>query len=132
MSRRPYKPVMSRIWYLQQPRYRNYMIREMSSVFIGLWTLNLLIGLGRLIQGPETWSQWLALQAHPMMILFSAVTLVLALYHSLTWFRAVPQVMRIQIGTSLVSARLITNAHIAAMVGFSVVVLIATLWEGMR
>ena len=128
MSRRPYKPVMSKTWYLQQPIYRNYMIREMSSVFIGVWTLNLLIGLGKLIQGSETWSQWLALQAHPLMILFSAVTLALALYHSLTWFRAVPQVMRIQIGTSFVPAKLITNAHIGAMVGFSAIVLIATLW----
>lgn len=129
MSRRPYQPVMHTFWYLKHSSYRRYMVREMSSVFIGIWTLNLLVGLGRLIQGPDTWTQWLALQTHSLMILFSIVTLALALYHSITWFKAVPQVMRIQIGTSFVPASLLTNIHIGAMVGLSAIVLAATFWR---
>ncbi|MCK5892865.1 MAG: hypothetical protein KAG53_00325 [Endozoicomonadaceae bacterium] len=128
MSRRPYQPVMAKFWYLKHASYRLYMIRELSSVFIGIWTLNLLVGLGKLIQGPDTWTQWLALQTHSLMILFSIVTLALALYHSITWFKAVPQVMRIQIGTSFVPASLLTNLHIGAMVGLSAIVLTATFW----
>lgn len=128
MSRRPYKPVMSKFWYLKHPSYRLYMLREMSSVFICFWTLNLLCGLGKLTQGSDAWAQWLAQQTHPLMILFSIVTLALALYHSITWFKAVPQVMRIQVGTSFVSASLLTNIHICAMGGVSAIVLAATFW----
>ena len=128
MSRRPYKRPMSRTWYMDHPWYRNYMIREMSSVFIGLWTINLLLGLGCLAKSPLSWEGWMSFQSHPLMIGFSLITLALALYHSWTWFQAAPKAMALQIGEKKVAPRLITNAHLAAMIGISVIVIIAALW----
>ena len=128
MTRRPYHRPMSRTWYLKHAWYRNYMIREMSSLFIGLWTLNLLVGLGCLIKSQPSWEGWVNSQSNSLMIGFSFITLLLALYHSWTWFHAAPKAMHLQVGDKKVSAQLITQAHLGGMILVSIVVLIAAMW----
>ena len=51
MSRRPYVRKVERSWWLQHPRYVAYMIRELTSLFVGLYCALLAIGLIRLAQG---------------------------------------------------------------------------------
>ena len=51
MSRRPYVRKVNRSWWLGQRRYVAYMIRELTSVFVGLYCGLLVLGLVRLAQG---------------------------------------------------------------------------------
>ena len=56
MTRRPYiRPVRRYSWWLSQPRYVRYMLREVSAVFIGAYILVLIVGLLRLSQGPAAY-----------------------------------------------------------------------------
>ncbi|MBO9493293.1 fumarate reductase subunit C [Thalassotalea sp. G20_0] len=97
MSRRPYVRPMKRTWYMDHPFYRQYMVRESSCVFDGLYAINLFVGLMQLVKGEAAWNSWLAFQANPLMILFTVVTLGLTIYHAVTYFDMTPRVLPQQI-----------------------------------
>ncbi len=127
MSRRPYVRPMKRTWFMDHPFYRNYMIRESSCIFDGLYAINLLVGLIQLVKGQAAWDSWLAFQAHPLMILFTVVTLGLTLYHSVTFIAMCPRVMPQQL-RKMVADKTVVAASYGALAGASAVILLAATW----
>ena len=127
MSRRPYVRPMKRTWFLDHPFYRNYMIRESSCVFDGLYAINLFVGLLQLKAGEAAWQSWLDFQAHPLMILFTVITLGLTLYHSTTFIAMCPRVMP-QPLRKMIADKTVVAASYAGLVGASAVILLATFW----
>ncbi len=120
MSRRPYVRPMKRTWFMDHPYYRNYMIRESSSILDGLYCLNLFDGLLQLTRGEVAWNSWVAFQAHPLMILFAIVTLCLTIYHSVTYFdmtpRVLPQQIRKMVKGSVISTLMYVGLVICSLV----------------
>ena len=125
MSRRPYVRAVRRTWWLRQPRYVVYMIRELTSLFIGLYSAWLVIGLVRLAQGRTAWEGFLAATSSPSAVLFQFVCLVFAAYHSITWFTVTPKAMPLTLQGKPVSGNIIVAGHYAAWARVSLVVLIA-------
>lgn len=123
MARQTYKPEMPKDWYLKNPFYTRYMLREATSVFVGLWMLNLTVGMWRLSQGEAAWNDWIAYQGEPWMILFSLITLGMAIYHTVTWFAIAPRAMPAVIAGKKVKPDLVGKAHWAGFVVVSIVVL---------
>ncbi len=111
-------------WFLQQSRYQHYMLHEISSIFVAIYTGILIVGLFRLAQGPEAWNGWLAAVTSPIGIIFHVLAFVFALLHTTSWFKAVPQAMRIQRGEEFVPGKLIVGAHYGVWAAVSVVVLL--------
>ena len=61
MSRRPYIREPSKTgWWLQQPRYIRYMMREITCLFIGIYVLVLIVGLFQLSRGQAAYEEFLA------------------------------------------------------------------------
>ena len=55
-ARKPYvREVPKSTWFLKQSRYQHYMLHEISSIFVAIYTGILIVGLFRLAQGPEAW-----------------------------------------------------------------------------
>ena len=125
MSRRPYVREVRRAWWLGQPRYVVYMIRELTSLFIGFYSAWLVIGLVRLAQGRTAWEGFLAATSSPSAVLFQFVCLVFAAYHSITWFAVTPKAMPLTLQGKPVSGNVIVAGHYAAWALVSLVVLIA-------
>jgi fumarate reductase subunit C len=113
-------------WWLRNPFYTRYMIREGTSILVGIYTVVLLVGLIRLYQGEVAFNGWLEALKSPVSIVFSLVALAAAAYHTYTWFAIAPKAMRIQLGSNFVDGKLITAAHYAGAVVVSVFVLIYT------
>ncbi len=129
MSRKPYQPQMPGNWFMRHPFYKAYMLREATVVFMALYMLNLIIGLTALVRGPEAWSGWLAVQANPLMIVFSVLSLGMCLYHSLTWFAIAPKAMPpIFVGEQKLAASVLVKGHWAGFALVSVLVIAASLW----
>lgn len=80
-------------WWTRHPYYLKYMIRESSAVFVTIYALILLRGLWCLVQGKEAWDGWLASLTSPIAILFHIVAMLMAGYHTVTWFKVSPKVM---------------------------------------
>lgn len=124
-ARKPYvRPVPKTTWFLSHARFKSYMIHEVSSVAVALYMWLLIDGLWCLAKGPDAWQGWLDFVKSPIVFLLSLVALALFVIHSMSWFKAVPQAMRIQRGEEFVPGNILIGANYAAMAGFSLIVLI--------
>lgn len=112
MSRRPYERPISSEWIFRHPRY---LVREFSCLFIGGYSLLMVVGLARLSQGPAAWTDFLQALQSPASIAFHVVALAFAAYHSVTWFNLTPKAIPLPF---------IAAAHYAGWAAVS----IATLW----
>ena len=124
MSRRPYVRKVERSWWLRQPRYVLYMIRELTSLFVGLYSALLVVGLVRLSQGEVAWDGFVTAVSSPLGVAFQLLCFVFAVYHSVTWFALTPKAMPLMIKDEPVPGIVIVGAHYIAWAAVSVVVLI--------
>lgn len=122
MSRRPYIREVSKTgWWLKNPRYIRYMLREVSAAFIGAYVLVLIIGLLRLSQGQVAYEAFLARIEGPVGQVFAVIAFVFAAYHTYTWFQVTPKAMPLVMGGKRVPGHVIVLGHWAAFVVASVV-----------
>lgn len=121
---KPYVREVSRYgWFLRNPRYRRYMAREVTCVFIGLHALILLVALKRLSEGREAWEAFLHNLTGPAGVVLQLVILAFAVYHSTSWFNVTPKAMPVQIGEQFLPGAVIIGAHYAVWLIATVVVL---------
>jgi fumarate reductase subunit C len=125
MSRRPYIRKVKRSWWLGQRRYVVYMVRELTSLFVGLYCALLVVGLFRLGQGAAEWDGFSAATSSPPGVLFQLICLAFAAYHSITWFALTPKAMPLVVRGERVPDRAIVGLNYGAWALVSLVVLVA-------
>lgn len=126
MSRRPYvREVPKHTWFFRHPRYMRYMAREITCIFIGAYTLLLIKGIAALAAGEAAYVAFLEGLQGPGSVAFHVATLLLAVYHTGTWFNVTPKALPVQIGEAFVPNGVIAGAHYAGWVALSVVILLA-------
>ena len=124
MSRRPYIREPSRMgWWLKQPRYMRYMMREISALFIGIYVLVLIVGLFQLSKGQAAYEAFLANAEGPVGSTFAVFAFAFAIYHSYTWFQVTPKAMPLTLAGKRVPGAIIIAAH-----WFGFVLISAALW----
>lgn len=128
MSRKPFTPPMPLGWWLEKPFYVRYMLRELSSFFVGAYVALLIVGLWRLSQGPQAWEAFMAAMGHPLAVAFHVLALAFCVYHTVTWFALTPRSTPIMRGEDFVPARPIIAAQYAIWALVSLVVIVAVLW----
>jgi len=122
---KPYvRPLSPTTWFLTQPRYKRYMAREVTCLFIFAYTFLLIMGLKRLSEGPDAFNAFVQALGSAPGVLFSLTVLVAAVYHSTSWFNVTPQAMPIQRGEEFVPGKIIVGAHYAVWAVVSLIVLI--------
>lgn len=97
-NRKPYVEQQKTGWWLKNPFFIRYMIREGTSLFTAAYSILLICGLLALIQGEQAFTGWLRVLASPMMIVFHCLALVSTLIHTATWFKLTPKLLPIQLG----------------------------------
>ena len=110
-------------WWLKQPRYVRYMMREISALFIGIYVLVLIVGLFQLSEGEAAYEAFLATAEGPVGSTFAVFALAFAIYHSYTWFQVTPKAMPLTLGGKRVPGAIIIAAH-----WFGLVLVSAVLW----
>ena len=113
-------------WWLKNPRYVQYMVREATSIFVGMYALILLVGVARLGSGEAAYAGWLEALQHPLYVAFHLVALAAALLHTVTWFSVAPKLVpTFFIGESRVSDAAITLAqYVIAAVVYGVILIL--------
>ena len=128
MSRRPYvREVPPTSWYFRMPRYMRYMAREVTSIFIGIYTMIMVFGLAALAAGPERWDAFLKALQTPLSLAFHWLALAFALYNSFTWFNVAPKALPIQVGEELMPDIVVAGGHYVVWVLLSLFILF---WAG--
>ena len=120
--RRPYVRPISNTWWLQRWPYTKFMLREISSVFIAIYLVLLLVLVGKIEQGQAAYDAYLAWFRSPLLMMLHVVSLAFALMHTVTWFNLTPKAMPIRIGEEPVPPVLIAGSNYVAWIVVSAVV----------
>ncbi len=128
MSRRPYvREVPRTTWFFKHPRYMRYMAREVTCIFIGIYTVILLVGLARLSEGPAQYEGFLEALRQPGSVLFHLLALAFSLYNTFTWFNVAPKALPVQVGDEHWPDSVVSGGHYVVWVGLS---LFIRFWAG--
>jgi fumarate reductase subunit C len=111
-------------WWLQKQSYFLFMLRELSSVFIGVFLVVYLCQIYQLTKGAEAYVAFAQKLASPGWIFFHLIALLFALYHSFTWFQSTAVVLPVRLGERSVPRQVVTALHIVAWAVVSLAVLI--------
>jgi fumarate reductase subunit C len=124
MSRNPYIREVPKVsWFFDHPRYLRYMAREITCLFVGAYTLLLVVGLVRLSQGQAAYEAFLEALKSPASIAFHVLALCFSIYHSATWFNLTPKALPVQIGEEFLPGWVIAGLHYVIWIVVSVAVL---------
>lgn len=110
-------------WWLKSGYFFLYMIREGSAVFLTLYALVLLAGLGCLAWSPGAYEVWRGLLDTRLSLGFHVIALLIVAYHSLTWFQVMPKTAP----KLPFDSRFIVWGGLATSAGLSLLIL-AVLW----
>jgi fumarate reductase subunit C len=130
MEHQPYVRPKDRLWFLRNPAYKKYMLRESTSILMGLWVLNICFGVLRLSQGEHAWDQWLAWQGSGFMVGFSALTFLMAMFHTATWFAVAPKAMPKMIAGKKIEEQPVVIGHWAVFVLISIGLILFAVYGG--
>ena len=110
---KPYRRPFPSTWWLQRRPYFLFMVREISSLFVGVYCVILLLLVRSLDSGPEAYQAFRETLASPGMIALHVVILLFALYQSTSTFNLTPKVLVVRLGESPVPGLLIAGSHYA-------------------
>ncbi|MCG5534687.1 fumarate reductase subunit C [Ectothiorhodospira mobilis] len=113
-------------WWRRHPAYRQYLLREATSVVIGLYALCLLWGMIAVLLGPGAHDVWRAcVQSLPGRA-FHLLALAAFSWHAWTWFRLLPlTVAPLRLGRYRITQTLVHRAALGAWALASAALLVA-------
>lgn len=116
------RPRVSTYWWLAKPSYLAFMLREGSCMFVGWFTVYLLLLLDAVLEGPLAYELFLAWSATPWVLALNVVTLGFVVFHAITFFQATPQAMVVKVGRTRVPPQAVLLGHFAGWVVVSAAV----------
>jgi len=114
---RPWRP---QSWWLRRPTWFLYMVREASAVVVVLYTVFLLVLLGRAAGDSSLASLYHALRS-PLSLVLHLIALAFLLFHAGTWFTIAAQALPLWRGQKRVSTRVVVAVFLGAWVVASAV-----------
>ena len=121
---RPYERPVPSTWWLKRRAYFLFILRELTSVTTAVYSILFMILLYQLSVGPQAYGTYLEFLATPGMIAFQMVVLIAALYHTVTWFGLLPNIIVLRIGEYRVPSKLIVGANYVAWIAVSVLIVL--------
>lgn len=115
-------------WWLKRPSYTQFMIRDVTSVFIAAYCIFLLVLLYWAEHAdPAGFRAFYDSLGSPRCLLLHLIALVFAVYHSVTFFNLTPRVMVVFRGEEKVPESVIAGAHYAGWAVVSLILVIIAL-----
>lgn len=91
-------------WFLERPGYLRFMIRELTGFFMAAYLIVLIVTLAKVGGGEATAAEWLRTLSSTGWKAAHAVALAATIWHTITFFAAVPQAMPIFLGENRLPA----------------------------
>jgi fumarate reductase subunit C len=124
------RPGLPPAWWRVNRRYSLYMLRELSSVFVALWSVRLLLQLDQLRRGRDAYDAAVAAQRRPQWIAFHLLTLFFAALHSVTFLIAAGKGPTLHLRGRRVPERAIAAGAFGGWAVASLAVLVVLLFGG--
>jgi fumarate reductase subunit C len=92
-----YRPKVSVYWWLGQRQYLKFILRELSSVAVATFVVEMLFLFSALMQGPEAYARLMSAMQSPLLILLNLVSFFFVVFHTITWFNLAPHAMVVRV-----------------------------------
>ena len=105
---------VSTYWWLRRGSYLAFILRELSSIFVGWFVVYLLMLVRAVSRGASDYQAFLAWSGKPAVLLLNVVSLIFIVYHAITWFNLAPKAMVVRVGGTRVPGFLIAGSNYLA------------------
>jgi fumarate reductase subunit C len=109
-----YRKRVSTYWWLQRWEYLRFVLREISSVFVAVFVVEMLLQIYALSHGPEAYADFQSVLKNPFVIALNVVSFFFIVFHSITWFNLSARAMSIRVGGKKVPGFMISGPNFAA------------------
>ncbi len=117
---------MPATWWLKNPAYTKFILRELSSVFIAGYCLFLMDLLLR-AKDPSTFASFYEGLKSPLSVVLHLIVLIFAVYNSVTAMHAAPRIVKLYKGDETVPESVIVGIHYGMWALSSLVVIVLAL-----
>ena len=93
-----YRTRVSTYWWLSQWSYTKFILRELSSVFVGYFIVITLLQVRALTLGASSYAELQDWLGNPLVILLNSVGFLFLLLHTVTWFNLTPRAIVLRLG----------------------------------
>ncbi len=115
MSDVTWRRPISTWWWLRKRTYFLFVMRELSSLFVGWYVLFLLLLFRAVGRGEAAYQDFLDWAASPVVVVINVVAFAFVVLHTVTWFSLTPQAMALQVRGTPVPGWLIIGAQYAGL-----------------
>jgi fumarate reductase subunit C len=105
---------MSTYWWLRRRSYLAFILRELSSIFVGWFVVFLLLLVHAVSQGESRYRAFLDWSGGTAVLALNVVSLCFIVYHAITWFNLAPKAMVLRVGGTRVPGFLIAGSNYLA------------------
>jgi fumarate reductase subunit C len=105
---------VSTYWWLGRRSYLAFILRELSSIFVGWFVVFLLLLVRAVSQGESRYQAFLDWAGVPAVLALNVVSLCFIVYHAITWFNLAPKAMVLRVGGTRVPGFLIAGSNYLA------------------
>jgi fumarate reductase subunit C len=85
------------LWWTKRRSYAIFMLRELSSFFVAVFIVELLLLVRAVARGPAAYEGFLDDLAHPVMVVVNVVALAFLLLHTITFANLTPRAMVVRL-----------------------------------
>ena len=117
-----YRARVSTWWWLGRWSYLKFILREISSVFVAWFVVELLLDLSALANGPLEYSDFQDFLRNPAIVALNVVSLFFVTFHAITWFNLAPKAMAVRFRGKRVPDLWIAAPNFIAWVAVSAIV----------
>ena len=111
-----YRPRVSTWWWLGSWPYLKFILRELSSIAVGLAVAMTLVQIAALHRGPGAYERFQHALRSPFLTIIGIITFAFVLFHSITWFNLAPHALAVRVGGRRVPALAIALPHYLAWI----------------
>jgi fumarate reductase subunit C len=105
---------VSTYWWLHRRSYLAFILRELSSIFVGWFVVFLLLLIVAVNQGESRYEEFLAWSGRPAVLALKIVSFFFIMYHAITWFNLAPKAMVVRVAGTRVPGFLIAGSNYLA------------------
>ena len=111
-----YRPRVSTWWWLKRRSSRAFILREVSSVFVGWFVFFFLLLVAAVGRGEAAYQEFIRWATNPGIVLLNLASLFFVVFHAVTWFNLAPQAMVVHMRGKRVPGKLIVASQYGAWV----------------
>jgi len=109
-------------WWLKKWSYTWFITRELTSIFVGLAAVILLIQIRALGQGEAAYARFQAWLRTPPALVLDGIILFFLLLHTFTWLNLAPRAMALNLAGRRIPNGVVLSAHYLAWIVASALV----------